>query len=198
MAWYTRSWKKSEDSVRAVARSDGGIGGKYYDSKQQETVMDRRERAHEPRAAFPLYKSPPVLRIDAIVGGARRLLLEINALKSRQGDSIYHKHKRTHRAANIGGIDKGMREKRERSAIGLETAALIDATGKREWRFRGFRVCGRETKEKIRVKRKRIIGRHGEKRRMLRERGERSGRDRRRSREERRGCSTSNEERESM
>ncbi|EGI62134.1 hypothetical protein G5I_09539 [Acromyrmex echinatior] len=115
MAWYTRSWKKSEDGVRAVARSGGGIGGKYYDSKQQETVMDRHERAHGPRAAFPLYKSPPVLRIDAIVGGARRLLLvvtaEINALKSMHGDSMYHKRRRAHRAANIDGIDKGMRER---------------------------------------------------------------------------------------
>lgn len=35
--------------------------GKYYDSKQQETVMDRRERHSAHRAAFPLYKSPPVL-----------------------------------------------------------------------------------------------------------------------------------------
>lgn len=48
--------------ARGGARRGGGIGGKYYDSKQQETVMDRRERAHGPRAAFPLYKSPPVLR----------------------------------------------------------------------------------------------------------------------------------------
>lgn len=40
-----------------------------------------------------------------------------------------------------------------------------------QWRFRGSRVCGRETKEKIRVKREQIIGRHGEKRRT----GERRG-----------------------
>ncbi|KYN08618.1 hypothetical protein ALC62_00288 [Cyphomyrmex costatus] len=113
MAWYTRSWKKSEDGVRTAARGGGGIGGKYYDSKQQETVMDRRERAHGPRAAFPLYKSPPVLSVWQSPNNHLKILhypCQINALKSKYGDSMYHKRER------------------ERSAIGLETAALIDAT----------------------------------------------------------------------
>jgi hypothetical protein len=60
MARYTRSWKKTV--YEGHEGGGDGVGGKYYDSKQQETVMDRRERAHGLRATFPLYKSPPVLR----------------------------------------------------------------------------------------------------------------------------------------
>lgn len=52
----------------AVPRTRGGGRGKYYDSKQRETVMDRRERH---AAAFPLYKSPPVLTCWKIGRGAK-------------------------------------------------------------------------------------------------------------------------------
>jgi len=44
-----------------VEETAAGPGWKYYDSKQQETVMDRRERGGARGAAFPLYKSPAVL-----------------------------------------------------------------------------------------------------------------------------------------
>lgn len=52
---------------RYTSRPSGRTGwcwlweGKYYDSKQQEAVMDSHERHSAHRAAFPLYKSPPVL-----------------------------------------------------------------------------------------------------------------------------------------
>lgn len=65
MTWYTRILEEAKTASMSHGEKReeaSGVGGKYYDSKQQETVMDRRERAQGPRAAFLLYKSPPVLR----------------------------------------------------------------------------------------------------------------------------------------
>ncbi|KYN21482.1 hypothetical protein ALC57_06095 [Trachymyrmex cornetzi] len=188
MAWYTRSWKKSEDGVRAVVRGGGGIGGKYYDSKQQETVMDRRERAHGPRAAFPLYKSPPVLR-DTISDhsgekGQTRRLCAVRPL-----------------SLVFFGLFEGYLE-RERSAIGLETAALIDATAVEATKGRGENdrkadSCGETERTKITMKRE--VGEKIERTEKKRK-GEGRGdeRDDAEGREVQLGCSTSNEERESM
>ncbi|TGZ32350.1 Uncharacterized protein DBV15_07207 [Temnothorax longispinosus] len=63
--------------------------------------MDRRERAQGPWAAFPLYKSVLKNRLQG------KMTAGMNTLKSRHGDSTYHKYRRAYSVINsAGGIDK--------------------------------------------------------------------------------------------
>ncbi|KYQ59165.1 hypothetical protein ALC60_01750 [Trachymyrmex zeteki] len=140
---------------RARSEGDRDEEDRHWTTRGGWRGLERRKRSEACHGSLRVYFGNRCNR-----SGARRLLLvtadkvKINALKSRHGDSMYHKRRRAYRAANIGGIDKGMRE-RERSAIGLETAALIDATGKREYTCEGnsgdsavFEYAGEKRKRK--------------------------------------------------